>query len=84
MVVSKLATFLKLGTLSPFTRWKKMSGIVMMAGIGFTMSLSIPELALKDEFLLQPAKIGILCGSFISACIGLLWFRYFTKKLETV
>ena len=47
----------------------------MMAGIGFTMSLFIAELALEDEALLQIAKIAILAGSALSAVLGLLWFR---------
>ncbi|GAA4277586.1 Na+/H+ antiporter NhaA [Aquimarina mytili] len=54
--------------------WKSIYGIGMMAGIGFTMSLFIAELALEDENLLSIAKIGILTASVISAFLGLLWF----------
>ncbi|WP_299246348.1 Na+/H+ antiporter NhaA [uncultured Aquimarina sp.] len=57
------------------TNWKDIYGIGMMAGIGFTMSLFIAELALEDERLLDIAKIGILCASAISSVLGLLWFK---------
>jgi NhaA family Na+:H+ antiporter len=47
----------------------------VLAGIGFTMSLFIAELALNERQLVA-AKIGILTGSVLSAVLGfalLLW-----------
>ena len=44
-----------------------------LAGIGFTMSLFVSELAfVNSRSLLDGAKIGVLFGSFISALIGML------------
>ena len=42
-----------------------------LAGIGFTMSLFISELALSEE-LLTVAKIGVLLGSVVAATLGMV------------
>jgi NhaA family Na+:H+ antiporter len=42
-----------------------------LAGIGFTMSIFIANLAFERD-LLGAAKLGILMGSAVSAIIGLL------------
>ena len=44
----------------------------MLAGIGFTMSLFISNLAFSDPVMLTNAKVGILVASFISAGLGWL------------
>lgn len=44
-----------------------------LAGVGFTMSIFISELAFGgDQAMLNMAKAGIIFGSLIAACIGLL------------
>jgi len=63
--------------------WFSVGGIAMMAGIGFTMSLFIAELAFSDPVLIAYAKIGILVASFLAATLGILWFRFFVKKPQT-
>jgi len=52
--------------------WKQIYGASMLAGIGFTMSLFISNLAFSDPAMLSNAKVGILTASFISAGLG--WF----------
>ena len=52
--------------------WKQIYGASMLAGIGFTMSLFISNLAFSDPAMLTNAKVGILVASFISAGLG--WF----------
>jgi NhaA family Na+:H+ antiporter len=47
----------------------------MLAGIGFTMSLFISNLAFDDPALLANAKIGILVASAISAGLGWIVLR---------
>jgi len=48
----------------------------MLAGIGFTMSIFISELAFKGEdLLLNNAKIAILVASVIASLTGFLWLR---------
>jgi NhaA family Na+:H+ antiporter len=50
--------------------WKQIYGASMLAGIGFTMSLFISNLAFSDPVMLSNAKVGILVASFISAGLG--------------
>lgn len=74
-----LAIKLRLGAMPEGITFKKLAGIGMLAGIGFTMSLFISILSFGDQVLLhEEAKIGILTGSVISAFLGSLWF-YFTN-----
>ncbi len=72
----------KVSPLPEGSNWSSLTGVGMMAGIGFTMSLFIAELALEDEYLLSAAKLAILLASFISATLGLLWFNLVVRKLS--
>ena len=46
-----------------------------LAGIGFTVSLFVAELAFEDEALREEAKIGVLLASALAAAIGWGLFR---------
>ncbi|AZN97626.1 Na+/H+ antiporter NhaA [Mesorhizobium sp. M9A.F.Ca.ET.002.03.1.2] len=51
--------------------WLHMTGISLLCGIGFTMSLFIGLLAFASNVELQDAvKVGILAGSVIAAILG--------------
>jgi NhaA family Na+:H+ antiporter len=54
--------------------WPMIYGVSCLAGVGFTMSLFISELALKG-ILVDEAKIGIIAGSLISGVWGYLVLR---------
>lgn len=45
-------------------------GAGCLAGIGFTMSIFISELAYTDEIFINQAKVGILIASVVSGLIG--------------
>ncbi|WP_378182680.1 Na+/H+ antiporter NhaA [Aquimarina sp. SS2-1] len=79
---SYIATTFAQARLPGLTNWKKMGGIGLFGGIGFTMSLFIAELAFTNEVLLQHAKIGVILGSFLSAVAGILWLSLNTKKIN--
>jgi NhaA family Na+:H+ antiporter len=51
--------------------WPAMIGIGLLAGIGFTMSLFIANLAFADPVLLSQAKIGVLAASLLASLAGL-------------
>ncbi len=53
--------------------WKHLLGAAWLAGIGFTMSLFIAQLAFGDPAAVEQAKLGILLASALSAPIGLVW-----------
>lgn len=45
-------------------------GVAAVAGIGFTVSLFIADLAYKDPTLTETAKVGIFAGSLLAGVIG--------------
>ena len=52
--------------------WGQFVGVAVLAGIGFTVSLFITELAFTDDDLVAAAKLGILVASILAAVIGAL------------
>ena len=50
--------------------WRHVYGAGWLAGIGFTMSLFISDLAFDDGGLVDAAKLGILVASLISGVVG--------------
>ncbi len=55
--------------------WRHIYGVACLAGIGFTMSLFIADLAFGEGPDLQLAKVGILCASLISGIAGWVILR---------
>jgi Na+:H+ antiporter, NhaA family len=52
--------------------WKMMTGIGLVAGIGFTMSIFITTLSFRQAILADMAKLAVICGSLVSAVCGLI------------
>ena len=51
--------------------WKNLTGICLLGGIGFTVSLFIANLSFADnELLLNEAKMGVLLGTIMSGVLG--------------
>jgi NhaA family Na+:H+ antiporter len=50
--------------------WRQVYGAGWLAGIGFTMSLFISDLAFPDGPLVDTAKLGILAASLIAGIVG--------------
>ena len=50
--------------------WRQVYGASWLAGIGFTMSLFISDLAFPDGSLVETAKLGILAASVIAGVVG--------------
>lgn len=56
-------------------------GVALLAGVGFTMSIFISNLAFADNAILtNSAKTGILIGSIISGLLGYILLRVSSKK----
>ena len=70
---SWLAVRLGLARLPRDVTWNQLAGAAWLAGIGFTMSLFITQLAFRDASLVEEAKLGILLASLVAAVIGLTW-----------
>ena len=76
-----LALRLGLGDLPGRVRWGHLLGGSVLAGIGFTISLFIAQLAFDDPVLLERAKIGVLAGSLVAAVAGSLLLRWLGERL---
>lgn len=59
-----------IATLPRGVRWAQILGAGMIAGIGFTVSIFISELAFTDQALVDEAKIGILAASAFAGTAG--------------
>ncbi len=70
-----LALKLKLGVLPRHTNMKTIFGLGALAGVGFTVSLFVAELAFTHELLTDEAKMGIFLGSFVSGVVGYMILR---------
>ncbi len=62
--------------------WPHVAGVGMLAGIGFTMSLFIAELAFGHTPNIESAKIAILGASVLSAILGSLWLLRTGRRAE--
>lgn len=79
---ARLMVLLKISILPKGVSWKQIYGVAFLAGIGFTMSMFISDLAFKEEEYKQIAKVGIMTASLISATIGMLWLGLGKDKLS--
>jgi Na+:H+ antiporter, NhaA family len=60
--------------------WKQLMGAAWLAGIGFTMSLFIGQLAFTDPLHVLQAKLAVLLASALAAVIGLSWLLWATAS----
>jgi NhaA family Na+:H+ antiporter len=72
---SALAVRLRVARLPADVRWPHLVGAAAVAGVGFTVSLFVTELAFGEAGLAAEAKVGILAGSVLAAGIGSLLLR---------
>lgn len=59
---------------------KHILGAGIVAGIGFTMSIFITDLAFTDEMYIKQFKLSILIGAIISSGLGFVYFYLFVPK----
>jgi NhaA family Na+:H+ antiporter len=77
---SMIGQKLKLVDFPHGANYKNIFGIAMLAGVGFTMSIFISNLAFTEPDFTDSAKIGILLGSFISGLVGYIFLFAISKK----
>ncbi|MEU7278498.1 Na+/H+ antiporter NhaA [Streptomyces sp. NPDC045431] len=77
---SYLAVRFTRARLSADLAWADVVAVAMLAGIGFTVSLLIGELAYPDPAELEPIKAGVLLGSLTSAVVACLLLRLRNNK----
>jgi NhaA family Na+:H+ antiporter len=79
---SWLALRLRIASLPEEIRQRHIIGIGLLAGIGFTVSLFITELAFRDPMLMSEAKVGILVASALAGILGYAFLQISTKPIS--
>lgn len=70
LLASWLAVRWRIAALPTAVNWRHLAGAGCLAGIGFTMSVFVAELAFERVALVDSAKIGILLSSLLAALLG--------------
>ena len=75
--LSWIATKVRLAALPEGVGWRQLSGVGILCGVGFTMSLFIASLAAEqgDAAHANVARLGILAGSLVAGVAGWLALR---------
>lgn len=79
-IFSYFAVKLGVGILSNGLNWHFLFGTACLAGIGFTMSIFITNLAFKEIELVAASKLSIILASTVSAILGLLILMSVVRK----
>lgn len=75
VALSKILIRLKLAVLPEGLNWRHIYGVALLAGVGFTMSLFVTDLAFMDPTYIIQAKIGIFTASILCGVGGYLVLR---------
>ncbi|MFN8520808.1 MAG: Na+/H+ antiporter NhaA [Chloroflexota bacterium] len=67
-------------TLPEGVTWRQLVGLGVLAGIGFTMSLFIADLAALDEAGHRSAKLGVLAATIVTATVGWVVMRRLARR----
>jgi NhaA family Na+:H+ antiporter len=67
---SALAVRMGVGALPEGVTWRQLAGGAAVAGIGFTLSIFVAELAFPSGVLLERARLGVLLASVVAGGLG--------------
>jgi len=79
-LLSHLMVALKISSLPKGITWKQIYGVAFLAGIGFTMSMFISDLAFTSDEYKQIAKVGIMAASVVSGILGMAILSWASPK----
>lgn len=77
---SYIAVLLNFSQLPESINWKLILGVASLAGIGFTMSIFITNLAFSDDLVIVSSKLSVIIASTLSALAGLIFLKIVTKN----
>jgi NhaA family Na+:H+ antiporter len=76
-----LSVKLKVTELPEDLNYLQILGVSILAGVGFTMSIFIANLAFANNFVfIDSSKVGIIIGSLVSGFIGFVILKYSKKQ----
>jgi NhaA family Na+:H+ antiporter len=67
---------MKWGELSDQINWKQLTGLGILASIGFTMSIFISLLAFSEQRFQDISKTAVMAASVIGILISFIWFKW--------
>jgi NhaA family Na+:H+ antiporter len=71
-----LAAKLGVASLPDHVTWRHVTGMGILGGVGFTVSLFIAALAFTEEQTINDAKMGIFAASLLAGLAGYLFLRF--------
>lgn len=80
---SWIAVKMGVASLPEGVRWGHIVGVSQLAGIGFTVSLFITELAYADVAVVNTAKVGILVASAVAGVAGFALLKWVSRTGST-
>lgn len=72
----KIMVAARLASLPDGASWRHICGVSLLAGVGFTMSLFITELAFTEPLLVLESKVGIMIASLVAGGTGYVLLRW--------
>ncbi|MBI2682293.1 MAG: Na+/H+ antiporter NhaA [Acidobacteriales bacterium] len=82
VLFSWLAVRAGISQLPRHTSWRQMTGVGVLGGIGFTVSIFITTLAYQDAASADAAKIAILISSVVAGILGFFALKMVTPGLS--
>lgn len=79
-LMSFLSVKLRVAELPEDINYWQVLGVAILAGVGFTMSIFIANLAFSDNLVfIDSSKVGIIIGSLVSGFVGFIILKYSRK-----
>jgi len=79
MLMAFIAVKTKVGKLPQHINWVHLTGLGLLAGMGFTMSIFISLLSFKAAGMQAAAKFAVLVATIIAALTGYLFLAVYAK-----
>jgi NhaA family Na+:H+ antiporter len=73
---SFLAVKSKIAGMAAGLTWTGITGVGILAGVGFTVALFISGLSFGDESVVATAKVAVLAASLAAGAIGYFYLRF--------